>query len=90
MLPEKANILKEVPIMNTYQSVTLCLSHTTPEYSDAYVYISIQSLKLQQTLRVDAVQGKKALAQLMLRLMKMPEVRRYDSYTIYDLHGFLD
>ena len=76
--------------MNTYQSVTLYLSRTLPEYSSAHVYVAVQNVKLQQLLRVDAEQGKKAMAQLMLKLMKMPEVRHYGSYTTYDLHGFLD
>lgn len=76
--------------MNTYQSVTLYLYPAAPECSDANIYISVKSCKLEQSFRVDANQGKRILAQLMLKLKKMPEIRHYDSYTVYDLHGFLD
>ncbi len=76
--------------MNTYQSVTLYLSHTAPEFNNALVYVSVRNVKLQQLLRVDVEQGKKAMAQLMMKLMKTPEVRHYDSYTVYDLHASLD
>ena len=82
--------MKSARVLNTYQSITLWF-HPDGSCEDfAKVYTSVHNVKLNQHLWVDYKQGKKAMASLMLRTGKMPEVRRCDGFIIYDLHGFLD
>lgn len=78
---------------NTYQSITLWhYDDSTDDF--ARLYIHVEDAKLKTHASVSYKDGKKLMAQLMLRLGQLPEVRHHDegcySFTVYDLHGFLD
>ena len=82
--------MMNLPTHNTYQSITLWHYTDGSTCHTACLYTSVENVKLNQHLWVDYKAGKQELAKLMLRLGKMPEVRHYDGFTCYDLHGFLD
>lgn len=76
--------------LDTYESITLWYHAEDPECNFARVYIAVKSVKLDTHLTVEYRDGRREMAKLMLKLGKMPEVRHYDGFTVYDLHGFLD
>ena len=76
--------------LNTYQSITICCHHNNKSADFGSVYISVESCNLKQHFTVDYKEGKRAMAQLMLKLGKMPTINHFNDFTAYDLHGFLD
>ena len=76
--------------LNTYQSITLWHYTDGSTCHTAQIYTAVENVNLNLHLRTDYEQGKRELARLALRLYKMPEVIRYDNFTCYSLHGFLD
>ena len=81
--------MKDTKLYNTYVSITLFNSKTTGKI--ARIYTSVESCKLDQHLEVDYHDAQRELAKLMLRFMKMPDVRHYDDgCTVYSMNEFLD
>lgn len=81
--------MKNPKTYNTYVSITLFCSKTAGK--SARIYTSVESCKLDQHLEVAYRDGQRELAKLMLRFMKMPNIRRYDDgCTVYSLDEFLD
>ena len=79
--------------MNTYQSVTLWHYTDDSGCDFGHLYINVADSKLKHQLRVSYQDGKKLMAQMMLRLGKFPTVTHYDDghyrFTVYDISGFL-
>ena len=81
--------MKNSKTYNTYVSITLFCSETMGK--SARIYTSVESCKLDQHLEVEYRDGKRELAKLMLRFMKMPDVHHYDDgCTVYSINEFLD
>lgn len=73
---------------NTYVSIML---YVAPTRKYARIYTSVQNCKLEQHLEVEYRSGKRELAKLMLRTMRMPSVRHDDDgWSFYSLSEFLD
>lgn len=79
---------------NHYQSITLWHYPDGSTEDFAKLYVSVESVKLNLHTDVTYKSGKKLMAHLMLVTGKMPNVRRYNegsySFTVYDLHGFIN
>ncbi len=76
--------------LNHYQSITLW-HHPDGDLTDfGKLYVSVKSAKLDLHADITYRSGKKLMAHLMLITGKMPEVRRYEDFTVYDLHTFID
>ena len=82
--------MKSLPARNTYMSITIFHYDNPLERDFATIYTSVENVKLNLHSWVSYRDGQKELARLMLRLGRMPEVRRHEDFTCYELHGFLD
>lgn len=82
--------MKNLPTHNTFMSITVFHYDNPLERDFATIYTSVENVKLSLHSWVSYSDGKEELARLMLRLGRMPEVRKYENYTCYELHGFLD
>jgi len=86
--------MKHDPRLNHYQSITLWHypDGSAPDFAKLYVHV--ENVKLNLHADVTYRSGKQLMAHLMLVTGKMPEVRHYDkgtySFTVYDIHGFLE
>ena len=81
--------MKDKKLYNTYVSITLFNSKTTGKM--ARIYTSVESCKLDQHFEINYRDAQRELAKLMLRFMKMPDVRHYnDGCTVYSMNEFLD
>lgn len=85
--------MKNTARRNTYQSITLWhYDNSTDDF--ARLYVHVVDAKLKTHAAVSYEDGKKIMAQLMLRLGRLPEIRHHDegdySFTVYDLHDFID
>lgn len=82
--------MKNLPARNTYMSITIFHYDNMSEHDFATIYTSVENVKLSLHNLVSYEDGRKELARLMLRFGRMPEVRKYEDYTCYELYGFLD
>jgi len=80
--------MKNPKTYNVYVSITL---YTGKLGKSARIYTSVESCKLDQHLEVEYRNGQREMAKLMLRCMKMPEIRHYENgCTVYSLNEFLE